>query len=223
MGHLVEVNLASDKQRKANARNAAKSTGPRSASGKATSSRNAITNGFFSRETVVIPNESFLEYERFRRSVVSDLAPVGAVEELLADSIVGTQWKIRRLLRVETADFTSVIPALPDRYSFTNIKAVFARSVANIADDELAKAEVPLPMEQSVGEVAAHMDAGLLAYARKAEAFTKLPRYEMHLWNLYYKALHELQRLQAARIGRALSVPVALDVTIDGRGHEADA
>jgi len=42
-----------------------------------------------------------------------------------------------------------------------------------------------------------------------------LQRYEAHVERGLYKALHELQRLQAARQGQAMAVPVAVDVTID--------
>jgi hypothetical protein len=37
--------------------------------------------------------------------------------------------------------------------------------------------------------------------ADQANAFSKLSRYETAIWQCLYKALHELQRLQAARHG----------------------
>ncbi len=43
----------------------------------------------------------------------------------------------------------------------------------------------------------------------------KVTRYEAHLSRQMYQALHELQRLQAARNGNALPPPAALDVTLD--------
>ena len=45
-----------------------------------------------------------------------------------------------------------------------------------------------------------------------------IQRYEAHLSRQFYKAMHELQRLQSARMGnqRALPVAVDLDVSIDG-------
>ena len=42
----------------------------------------------------------------------------------------------------------------------------------------------------------------------------KICRYETHLERSLYKAMHELQRLQAARKGRQVSVPTVLDVTV---------
>lgn len=47
----------------------------------------------------------------------------------------------------------------------------------------------------------------------------KVRRYEAHLERAFYKALHELQRLQAARDGGA-PAPAALDVTVTGSASE---
>jgi len=41
----------------------------------------------------------------------------------------------------------------------------------------------------------------------------KISRYEAHLDRSFYKALHELQRLQDARRGVIVPPPVAVDVT----------
>jgi hypothetical protein len=43
----------------------------------------------------------------------------------------------------------------------------------------------------------------------------KLTRYEAHLHRQMMQALHELERLQAARSGEAVPPPAALDVTVD--------
>ena len=43
-----------------------------------------------------------------------------------------------------------------------------------------------------------------------------LSRYEAHLSRQLNQALHELQRLQAARAGEPVSPPAALDVTLSG-------
>jgi len=58
--------------------------------------------------------------------------------------------------------------------------------------------------------------------ANKANAFSKLCRYETTIeWSLF-KALHELQRLQAARgAGGNISPPVAVDVDVSGAAKES--
>jgi hypothetical protein len=47
------------------------------------------------------------------------------------------------------------------------------------------------------------------------DRFTRLFRYETTLERALYKALHELQRLQAARAGQAVPPPAALDVDVN--------
>ncbi len=57
--------------------------------------------------------------------------------------------------------------------------------------------------------------------ANKANAFSKLSRYETTIERSLYKALHELQRLQAARgAGGNVYPPVAVDVDISGVSRE---
>jgi len=47
-----------------------------------------------------------------------------------------------------------------------------------------------------------------------------LSRYEVTLERSLYKALHELQRLQAARDGQAVPLPVVVDVSVSDEGDE---
>ena len=57
--------------------------------------------------------------------------------------------------------------------------------------------------------------------ANTANAFTKLSRYETAIERSLYKALHELQRLQAARRAEGnVSPPVALDVHVSGPSRD---
>ena len=56
--------------------------------------------------------------------------------------------------------------------------------------------------------------AGLIRDATGADALSKLSRYECSLERGLYRALHELQRLQAARSGRDVAPPVAIDVSV---------
>ncbi len=48
----------------------------------------------------------------------------------------------------------------------------------------------------------------------------KLTRYETTLERSFHRNLHELQRLQAARVGKRVMAPVALDVDVSGTGKE---
>ena len=57
--------------------------------------------------------------------------------------------------------------------------------------------------------------------ANGANAFSKLSRYETTIERRFYRALHELQRLQAARhAGGSVAPPVAVDVDVSGVSRE---
>jgi hypothetical protein len=57
--------------------------------------------------------------------------------------------------------------------------------------------------------------------ADKANAFSKLSRYEAPIERSLYKALHELQRLQAARRADG-DVPPPADIDVDVSGVSGD-
>ncbi len=52
--------------------------------------------------------------------------------------------------------------------------------------------------------------------ADKANAFSKLSRYETAIERQFYRALHELERLQRARRGGNVPAPVTVDVDVSG-------
>jgi hypothetical protein len=71
--------MASDKQIIANQKNARRSTGPRTESGKRRSRRNAIRHGL-TAETVIDILEDPADYRAFERVIKSDYSPQTAIE-----------------------------------------------------------------------------------------------------------------------------------------------
>jgi hypothetical protein len=51
--------------------------------------------------------------------------------------------------------------------------------------------------------------------SKEANALPKLSRYEKSIEQSFYKALHELERLQGARAGKEIPVPLMIDVNVD--------
>src|SRR5690348_16081572 len=96
--------MATAAQIAANRRNALKSTGPRTAAGKAVSSRNALRHGLRAR-SVVVPGEDPGDFLRFRAELRSALAPRDGREEVLAETVVHAAWRLRRAWRAEAALF----------------------------------------------------------------------------------------------------------------------
>lgn len=94
----------------ANRRNAQKSTGPRTAAGKAVVSRNAVKHGLFT-DALPLPGEELAEFQAFADAIVADLAPVGMSQLVLAKRIAQIQWKLERMPRIEAAVMADIAGA----------------------------------------------------------------------------------------------------------------
>ncbi len=97
--------MATKRQIAANRRNARRSTGPKTAAGKAASSANALRHGLAAARAVVLPDEDGEAYERLRQGVIADLDPAGALQEALAQRIVVLLWRLDRAARLEAELF----------------------------------------------------------------------------------------------------------------------
>lgn len=84
--------------------NAQKSTGPRTAAGKARSRQNALKHGILSAETLITDGETKEDaatFEALGEELRADLAPQGFLQETLVDRLVALIWRWRRVLRYE--------------------------------------------------------------------------------------------------------------------------
>ncbi len=99
--------MASVAQIQANRLNAQKSTGPRTAEGKERASQNAVKHGLLAKQAV-IQGEDPAEFELYREGMLQTLAPVGAVEAMLAERVVGLSWRLLRAERLQNAAFATV-------------------------------------------------------------------------------------------------------------------
>lgn len=92
--------MASEKQILANQRNAAKSTGPRTAAGKARSSLNALKTGAFAR-LLLLPDENEEEFGRLRSALHDEWRPVGPSEVSQVERLLALLWRQRRTYHAE--------------------------------------------------------------------------------------------------------------------------
>jgi len=88
--------MVSEQKLAANRRNAQKSTGPRTLSGKAISSMNAVKHGLCSSKPLVT-GENEAEYAGFVDRWLDELRPSGARQELMAEQIILAAWQMRRV------------------------------------------------------------------------------------------------------------------------------
>jgi len=87
--------MTTEKQIRANRRNAKKSTGPKTRKGKARSSQNAVTHGL-SAESVLLPGEDPEEYARYAEEMRAAFQPQGPVEKDLVEKLISSGWRWRR-------------------------------------------------------------------------------------------------------------------------------
>ena len=220
--------MTSEKQIQANRRNALKSTGPKTPEGKDAVRLNANKHGLRSQE-ILLPGEDEEALKELDENLRDELQPVGELENLLVDSIVAAHWRVHRLRRVETGIFAwELYGELLERaqqeaqsYEWSLLDRI--GSTDEITDKQkhqeaLAKAQ---EMKSKQDADTATLGRTFMRDADQANAFSKLSRYETAIERSLYRALHELQRLQAARHTKGhVLPPIALDVDVSGVSRE---
>ena len=94
--------MATDAQRTANRANAQASTGPRTAQGKETVSKNALAHGLTAHRHLVVHDEDAEEFQSFVDGMVASLEPEGELEEAFAGRVATGMWRLRRAVDLET-------------------------------------------------------------------------------------------------------------------------
>ncbi len=105
--------MATAKQIEANRRNASRSTGPRTAEGKAASRFNALNHGLRASQ-LALPHESNEEVQAFVDAIIEAVSPRDAMEAELACEIATLSWKLRRAERYEHAVLSKRLHAKVD-------------------------------------------------------------------------------------------------------------
>ncbi len=181
--------MATVAQVRANRANARKSTGPRTAEGKERASQNAVKHGLLAGEAV-IAGEDPEEFESYREEMLADLGPVGPVETMLAERVVGLSWRLRRAERLQNAAFAALddgtpTPLLDVRLDeWKRLKGSQAdRSVSGVVEEDHALGRV------------------VVEDFTRARVLDRLLLYERRIESSLYRTMGELRRL-ARRAGR---------------------
>jgi len=149
--------------------------------------------GFSAYHLLLGKVESLEQFERFRESLVRDLAPEGAVQYMLADRIVGNFWRLRHLAMLDRGLMNQNLGA--EHKMMTQVgRGLLKRAMAR-------GESVPLkPTDNEQEQAARDMVVGYLQGCfPHQEGWDVLIRYEAHLLKGVYDALSELLRLQRAR------------------------
>src|SRR6202051_2905890 len=162
--------MISERQQDANRRNAAKSHGPITPEGRAAVRHNALKHGFTAAEIILPTVEEQIDFQQFRLAFEQEYNPVGPTEEVLIEDMVTARWRLNRLRKMEPGFFALRREVLKEGIT-----------------------------EFSTLEPQAQLALIVLDDARDTDTYGKMSRYEARFERSFYKALKELQRLQALR------------------------
>jgi hypothetical protein len=216
--------MTSDKKIEANRRNALKSTGPKTPEGKAAVRFNALKHGLLSQE-ILLPGEDAEALRELDEGLRAELQPAGVVENLLVNRITLLFWKLQRAARVEAGIFARELYEERGERAEREANAQLYKMLEDIVIAHLSPTDKRLYGEamEKVEKMRAKQNEDIATlgstFARDAEganAFSKLSRCETTIERGLYKALHELERRQAARLGGNVPAPLAVDVDVSG-------
>ncbi len=223
------------KQIEANRRNSRRSTGPKTRTGKAESKMNAMKHGLLAAD-LVVRDEDPVEFAGVLESIIDEFQPQGPLEEQLVERVAACMWRLRRLYRVEAGIFThesltiELDRARDEAQSYEEFEDQFAladltEGHMHITDEErhgqaMARVEKAARLLQ---EESLALGVAFKEDAKYAGAISKLSRYEAAIERSLYRSLHELQRIQAARMDGQAPASIAVDVTVDGPGSPSDS
>ena len=179
---------ATEKQRRANRRNAQKSTGPKTKKGKRISSQNAVKNGLYAHDLILNSpalKESQEEYECMLTLLIDELQPEGIFQEYLVRKIANCLWRSRRVIRAETAQVSRQLEVVDDDLA---LRARFAKLISKTASEDDAHS----PEEKRRARAIA---IGLQSIPND-NASHRLLRYEMRLDRQLTRSLTLLTRLK---------------------------
>lgn len=194
---------SSPRKAAANQANALRSTGPKTPEGKAAASQNAIRHGLLSR-ACLMPGEDRAALDALRAELLAAVAPVGAVEDLLADQLVSVAWRLRRAHGMESGAIGNAFLDAMAKFGFDQ-KRLTGRS---IGQDDKGKITDAMVEGMAAGEAVRRDATG-------AAALERVARYGGALERSLFRTLHELERTQARRQGQAVPLPLTLDVAVD--------
>ena len=221
--------MTSDKQADANRRNALKSTGPKTPEGKDAVRLNALKHGLLSQE-LLLPGESEAALMELAERLMTDLQPEGTLEIILVEDIIVAYWRLRRFRKVEADMFARQLYEAMREQAQSEAKSYesgdltdIIESVTTITDEQKHQEALSRAQEMQVkldAETTA-LGRAFMRDANEANAFSKLSRYEVPKVRDFYRALHELQRLQATRRAEgSVPPPAAVDVDVSGVSRE---
>ena len=155
----------------------------------------AITHGITSASPVIEGMEDQQDWERHLGGIVESLSPEGSLEQTLAERVASLFWRLQRVTRHETATIRHVIQGIEGTVMNAN------RYIETHPEEGYKLIDTSLVI---------HDQERHLVLA--PHALDKIMRYESHLHRQCLQTLHELEAMQARRLGQ--QTPLArLDIS----------
>jgi hypothetical protein len=191
------------RQIEANRRNAQKSTGPKTETGKEHSRRNAVRHGL-TAETVIGLLEDAENYRQFEAAVAADYDAQSAVERELVLRLASVLWRLRRATTFETGLFEIQAEHLreyrqnryrsSDPYKRIDVLSE-PDSISAVAPERYKKVEALLGAATKTNGSAAEFARCFLRLLPNF-ALERLSRYEASLWRQAGQILYSLEMLE---------------------------
>jgi hypothetical protein len=182
---------ATDAQIDANRENAKNSTGPRSAEGKAASSRNGLSHGLCA-DKHILPGEDPEEFLFFLKELFDQFRPVGQGEEKLVLRIAPAQWRLDRAFPMEAGIQRECLRELAEEDAYR--QRTYVQEKENAAYRSEPKLPAPTPSDERDRLARAfNLDCA------GPNSFAKLTRYEGAIERSIDHSLRQLKTFQAAR------------------------
>ena len=187
---------------------------------------NAMKHGLLA-EHIVVRGEDPAEFDSLRESLIDDFLPQGSHEEYLVERLAACMWRLRRIYRIEAGIFTLESLTIEidrarketEKYQQDVDERLFPGSSGVRITDAMRHSQATAQAEETARLRQEESLALSVAFKQDVEngnAISKLSRYEAPIEKSYFRALHELQRVQAARQNGQAPASIAVDVTVDG-------
>lgn len=162
-----------------------KGGGPKTDAGKAVSRLNAVSHGLLSKQAL-LEGEDAKTLQSLTDSLYEEFNPAGELESFLVDRMAAEMWRMRRAIAAERNLFIS-------------------------AKDKANTLMFPEDLHGSKEAKKAAADIASLIDPNN----DRIMRYANGIERSFFRALHELQRLQMSRNGGLVMPPVIVDVNTD--------
>jgi hypothetical protein len=174
-----------------NRRNSRKSTGPRTAEGKAVSRFNALWHGGRA-QILLLPDENASHFLRFQKAFLRRFQPRGPEEQFLVNRMLLAAWRLHRLTAMEARVITHHALHGDGRVeAFALIRrVVLGKEGAEKFERETAASH---PSDAPVDPLA----LAFICDSENSQTLVKLYRWQSTLERSYYRAFERLRQLRA--------------------------